>query len=370
MRTAPPARRRLLTAAAAALLAATGLLTTAPAHAATAATTAATTAAGTPAFADGFGLTVVGDPEVHSPTDFTLTVTTPQLSGTHKIRILLPAGYADSPTKRWPVTYFLHGGMGNPDDVSAAPALHDDSMITVAPDGGLKGWYANWAMQNTVLGAANWRTFHLDQVIPFIDANLRTRTDRAHRAVTGLSMGGYGALRYAEDRPDLFGHTAVLSGGIDFDMGVIRAAVLATELNLTGAMCAASTSTVPGTGACTGFGPVVDSDAIFGSPYPVLGADHIWTEVNPASLSSLSRLAGTDITLYTGNVGPIDFFTEGASNTVKARLDQLGIPSRYVDYTNGASLSPTCDGSHTYRCWAPAYADYVPRLRAAFDAAG
>ncbi|MFI9275616.1 alpha/beta hydrolase [Kitasatospora sp. NPDC052896] len=356
----PSWRRHAIAAAVAAAMGLTALLGTspAPAHADT----------GTPpSFTNGFGLTLVGAPEVHSSTDFTLTVATAQLSGTHKIRIFLPQGYAADPTKRWPVTYFLHGGGGTVDDAAAAPALHSDSMITVVPDGGLKGWYTDWAMQNTVMGAANWETFHTTQVVPFIDANLRTIADRAHRAVVGLSMGGFGALHYAEDRPDLFGHTAALSGGIDFGMAEIRAAVLATELNLTGAWCAVSTSN---TGKCTGYGPYVDSDAIFGSPYPVFNADHIWNQVNPADPANLAKLGSTDITLYTGSQLPIDHFTEIASNTVKARLDQLGIPSRYVDYGNGSSLSPTCDGGHDYGCWAPALADYIPRLATAFAAAG
>ncbi|MFB7937972.1 alpha/beta hydrolase [Streptomyces sp. NPDC056049] len=325
-----------------------------------------------PVFSDGHGLTVLpGATEVHSPTDFTLTVTTKQLSGQHKIRVLLPAGYDAAPERRWPVTYFLHGGGGTVDDVAAAPALHSDSMITVVPDGGLKGWYADWLMQNTAEGAANWETFHLTQVVPFIDANLRTRADRDHRAVVGLSMGGYGSLHYAEARPDLFGHVAALSGGIDFGMAQVRAAVLATELNLTGAWCAvSSSSSTSGSGKCTGYGPYVDSDAIFGSPYPVFNADRVWKAVDPAAPANLAKLSRTGITLYTGNNDIIDVHTEAASKTVKARLDQLGIPSRLVNYGNGASLAPSCNGGHNYGCWAPAFADYVPRLEAAFAAAG
>ncbi|MFF3074567.1 alpha/beta hydrolase [Kitasatospora sp. NPDC057936] len=361
MTTTPPTRRHLGTALAAAALTVSALLGAAPAHADTAATP--------PVLTDGFGLTQVGTPEVHSATDFTITVTTPQLAGTHKIRIFLPSGYAADPAKRWPVAYFLHGGPGTPDDAAAVPALHDDSMITITPDGGLKGWYANWVMQNTVVGAANWRTFHLDQVVPFIDANLRTLPDRSHRAVIGVSMGGYGALRYAENRPELFGHTVSFSGGIDFGLPAIRAAVLATELNVIGAMCGASSS-VPGAGPCADYGPVVDSDAIFGSPYPVFNADHIWNEVNPADPANLARLANTDVTLYTGNNDTIEHFTEIAANNVKSRLDRLGIPSRYVDYGNGASLSPACAGTHSYTCFAPAVADYIPHLKAAFAAAG
>ncbi|WP_406194710.1 esterase family protein [Kitasatospora sp. NBC_01560] len=354
----PTWRRHAKAAVVAAAMAVTVLLTPLPAHADDTAP---------PPFTNGSGLTLVGRPEVHSSTDFTLTVATGQLSGTHRIRILLPRDYAADPGRRWPVAYFLHGGAGTVDDAAAAPALHSDAMITVVPDGGLKGWYADWLMQNTALGAANWQTFHTRQVVPFIDANLRTVADRAHRAVVGLSMGGYGALHYAEYRPDLFGHVASLSGGIDFGMAEIRATVVATELNLPGAWCAVSTS---GTGHCTGYGTYVDSDAIFGSPYPVFNADHVWNELNPAAAGNLAKLSGTAVDLYTGDQGPIDHFTAMATRTVRDRLDRLGIPSRFVDYGDGSSLSPTCDGGHNYGCWAPALADYVPRLAAAFGAAG
>ncbi|ARP73025.1 esterase [Streptomyces pluripotens] len=358
--------------AAGASLALAALAGAGPARAAAPATgRAAASAPAVPAFADGHGLTVVpGATEVHSPTDFTITVTTKQVSGTHRIRILLPDRYTADPDRRWPVTYFLHGGGGTVDDVAAAPALHSDSMITVVPDGGLKGWYTDWLMQNTAEGAANWETFHLSQVVPFIDASLRTLPDRAHRAVVGLSMGGFGALHYAEDRPDLFGHTAALSGGIDFGMWQIRAAVLATELNVEGAWCAVSTSanSSGSTADCTGDGPYVDSDAIFGSPYPVLNADRVWKAVDPAAPVNLAKLSHTAITLYTGGNDIIDAHTEIASRTVKTRLDHLGIPSRLIDYGDGSSLAPTCNGGHNYGCWAPALADYVPRLEAAFTA--
>ncbi|MFF0746950.1 alpha/beta hydrolase [Streptomyces sp. NPDC004111] len=337
-----------------------------PATVSTASATSATSAADIPDFEDGQGLTVVpGATEVHSPTDFTLTVTTKQLAGQHKIRILLPADYAAAPDRRWPVTYFLHGAAGNVNDVVAAPALRSNSMITVVPDGGLKGWYADWLMQNTAVGAAKWETFHLSQVVPFIDANLRTRTDRAHRAVVGLSMGGFGSLHYAQARPDLFGHMATLSGAIDFGLAEMRGVVLATELSLANAICGSSSSL-----GCPDHGPAVDSDAIFGSPYPVFDADRIWKAVDPAAPANLAKLANTGVTIYTGNNDLFDARTAVASKNVKTRLDQLKIPSRLVDYGNGASLSPTCNGGHNYGCWAPAFADYVPRLEAAFAAAG
>nr|WP_184079989.1 alpha/beta fold hydrolase [Nocardiopsis mwathae] len=318
-----------------------------------------------PEFADGFGLTQVPDArEVHSGTDFSITVTTPEVAGPRKIRIFLPSDYASEPGKRWPVAYFLHGGPGNADDAGAVEGLRSDRMITVAPDGGRKGWYADWLMQDTAEGAANWKTFHLEQVVPFIDANLRTVPDRDHRAVIGLSMGGFGSMHYAQARPDLFGHVASLSGAIDFGDYAVRGAVVATELNLLSAWCAVSSSR-----GCADYGPVVDSDAIFGSPYPVFNADHIWRSVDPASSTNLAKLADTGITLYTGDNDLIEKRTAAGVRTVTSRLDRLGIPSRAVNYGNGASLSPTCNGGHNYGCFAPAIADYIPRLEAAFAAA-
>ena len=49
-----------------------------------------------------------------------------------------------------------------------------------------------------------WETFHIDQIVPWVDANLRTIRSRAGRAIAGLSQGGFGALSYAARHPDLF----------------------------------------------------------------------------------------------------------------------------------------------------------------------
>ncbi|MEU2855002.1 alpha/beta hydrolase-fold protein, partial [Streptomyces syringium] len=130
---------------------------------------------GPPEMSDGFGLTQAGG-ATGSATNFVVTVNTPQVAGAHRIRILLPRDYAADPDKRYPVLYFLHGASDDPDNPNLAyPALAAaQSMITVIPDGGLRGWYSNWLDQGTAAGAQNWENFHINQVIPFIDANLRT----------------------------------------------------------------------------------------------------------------------------------------------------------------------------------------------------
>jgi len=334
---------------------------------ATTASTAQADDTAPPSLPNGFGLTQVGT-ATGSATNFSLTVTTPEVEGEQHIKIILPGGYHDQPDRRYPVLYFLHGAPDDPIHQNYPALSMSDEMITVIPDGGAKGWYANWLDQNTALGAQNWENFHLEQVIPFIDANLRTITAKESRAVAGVSMGGFGALHYAQVRPDLFGQTASLSGDIDLSVKSmdLRLAVVASVTDATGAMCASSS------GSCdpdqSPFAPGVDSDALFGSPYPVFNRDRRWNEVDPSQ--HMERLAGMGISIYTGDGGGsplnLEFWVAGAAKNVKARLDALGMPYYYVNYGDGSGWGTLCDGGHTVGCWEEDLRDLIPRLEQAF----
>ncbi len=323
-----------------------------------------------PEMRDGFGLTQVGG-ATGSATNFVITVTTPEVAGEHRIRVLLPGDYADHPEKRYPVLYFLHGASDDPGNPNVAyPALTAaQSMITVIPDGGRRGWYANWLDQDTVAGAQNWETFHISQVIPFIDANLRTAAGQQGRAVAGLSMGGFGALHYAQRHPDLFSQVATLSGANELSMNhaVVRAAVVATLTNVGAPLCGSSGPT-----CSLDFGPPVSSDAVFGTPYPILGADWRWNEADPVSHMDVLARAGMGISIYTGNgkgsATEPEFWVQSASQHAKERLDALGYPAHYVDYGDGSGWGTACHGGHTSGCWAQDLVDFVPRLEAAFAA--
>ncbi|MFI9240393.1 alpha/beta hydrolase [Streptomyces sp. NPDC053079] len=319
-----------------------------------------------PPMNDGFGLTQVGAAS-GTATNFVITVKTDQVSGPHRIRILLPKDYATQPAKRYPVFYFLHGASDDPGNPNVAyPALTAaQSMITVIPDGGRRGWYTNWLDQKTAAGAQNWETFHINQVLPFIDANLRTLASKQARAVGGLSMGGFGALHYAQRHPDLFSQVASLSGAneLSTNHAVMRAAVVATLTNVGAALCGASAPT------CNlNYGPPVSSDAIFGTPYPILWADWRWNEADP--VAHMDALAGMGVSIYTGtgagNPVEPEFWVESASRHAKERLDALKYPYHYVNYGDGAGWGSDCKGGHTYGCWAQDLVDFVPRLEAAF----
>ena len=74
------------------------------------------------------------------------------------------------------------------------------------PDGGHAGWYSNPV--SSFVGPRNWETFHIAQLLPWIEANFRTFAEYDGRAVAGFSMGGFGALKYAAK---YYGHFASVS---------------------------------------------------------------------------------------------------------------------------------------------------------------
>ncbi|WSI28264.1 esterase family protein [Streptomyces sp. NBC_01343] len=305
---------------------------------------------GPPPLADGFGLTQV-DTATGGPRNFYITVTTPEVAGKHHIKIILPSGYYDDPARRYPVLYFLHGSPDDPIQQNYPALTTSDQMITVIPDGGARGWYANWLNQRTAAGVQNWENFHLKQVIPFIDANLRTIATKKARAVAGVSMGGFGALHYAQVRPDLFSQTASLSGDIDLSVRSmdLRMAVVASLV---------------------AYEPSVDSDAVFGSPYPVFNADWRFNEVDPAA--HMERLAGVGVSIYVGNgrgdVTDLEFWVESASKHVKDSMDALRMPYYYVDYGDGSAWGTQCNGGHNAGCWEQDLRDLIPRLERSFAA--
>ncbi len=171
------------------------------------------------------GITVTANRWI-SPRTFEVDVSTSyvaanSVNGPHRIRVTLPNNYFQAPTARYPVLYLLHGGAGGNSAQwttgggAVEPITDGKPIITVMPDGGKVGWFTNWVDQSK--GAQRWADFYLTQVIPFIDGNLRTIATKQGRAIVGLSMGGYGAVRLAQDRPDLFGSVGSFSGALDLE---------------------------------------------------------------------------------------------------------------------------------------------------------
>lgn len=130
-----------------------------------------------------------------------------------KMVIYLPAGYKGS-ARRYPVIYFLpnplDGNYRTIFDQRHAQELFDraiasgviDKFILVSIDMATPlgcSWYVN----SPVTG--NWEDFMVDELVPYMDANFRTINQRDSRAISGIFMGGYGAIRFGMRHPEVFG---------------------------------------------------------------------------------------------------------------------------------------------------------------------
>jgi S-formylglutathione hydrolase FrmB len=132
--------------------------------------------------------------------------------------VYLPAGYDTQRSQRYPVLYFLHGLGDNEQTLfnSGGWTLLDDlrnqhkigSFLIVAPEG-RRSFYVNSAD-----GSVRYSDFFLQEFLPYIEARYRIRPGREGRAISGISMGGYGALRFAFARPDLFSAVSAQSAAL------------------------------------------------------------------------------------------------------------------------------------------------------------
>ncbi|MET1056101.1 MAG: alpha/beta hydrolase family protein [Pedobacter sp.] len=144
------------------------------------------------------------------------TVTTYSEAMKKSIRavVITPDSYSND--KTYPVVYLLHGAGDNYSGwIKKAPtvAMTADQyqQIIVCPDGNVTSWY----FDSPVNKAWKYETYVTKELIPFIDGHYRTIRDRKGRAITGLSMGGHGALYLAFRHQDLFGAAGSMSGGVD-----------------------------------------------------------------------------------------------------------------------------------------------------------
>ncbi|HEY2971913.1 MAG TPA: alpha/beta hydrolase family protein [Pyrinomonadaceae bacterium] len=126
---------------------------------------------------------------------------------------LLPVGYAES-NKRYPVLYLLHGLFGRYDDwvtrTNLAEYAGHYDVIIITPEG-----HDSWYTDSGGVATDKYESYFIREIISDVDARFRTIKDRRARGVGGLSMGGYGALKYGLKHPEQFAFAASLSGALD-----------------------------------------------------------------------------------------------------------------------------------------------------------
>ena len=130
--------------------------------------------------------------------------------------VVLPVGY-DLPAardKRYPVVYLLHGLFGHYDNWTSKTRLADytasHEVILVTPEGN-NGWYTD----SQLAPKEQYESYIVKELIPDVDRRFRTISDRSGRAIAGLSMGGYGAIKFGFKYPAMFAFAGSMSGAMN-----------------------------------------------------------------------------------------------------------------------------------------------------------
>jgi S-formylglutathione hydrolase FrmB len=126
-------------------------------------------------------------------------------------RVFLPANLP--PAEKLPVVYLLHGGgsdfrsWSNDSDVSRY-ALK--GIILVMPEGD-----ESYFMNEVEAPREKYEDYITNDLIADVESRFPARKDRAGRAIVGISMGGFAAVKYAFSHPELFAFAGALSPSID-----------------------------------------------------------------------------------------------------------------------------------------------------------
>lgn len=285
-------------------------------------------------------------------------VSTQALSQPVRVNVLLPRGYDDT-GRRYPSYYLFHGTSGGANDWldmgGVRKATRGRDLITVMPDAGYDSnggsWFTDWLDQHTQLGAARWETFHIDQLVPWVDANFRTVADRSGRAIAGLSQGGFGSFSYAARHPDLFVAAASFSGAPDIARNPVAKAGAAPVVS----------GTMTGLNGVQPFAP-------FGDP---AADDIVWQGHNPASI--VGNLRHTDLQLWAGNGEPGPYDDPTDPNPGGTAIERFTYQSTtfFADAANAEDvpyvLHDYGPGTHTWPYWARDLRQWLPHLEQVLD---
>jgi putative tributyrin esterase len=129
-------------------------------------------------------------------------------------RVIFPPDYDEGrKEKSYPVIYLLHGLTGHynnwTDRTKIAEYASRHGLFIIMPEGN-DGWYSDSAS----VSADKYETYFIEEFIPAIDRKFRTVSGRNGRMIAGLSMGGYGSLKFGLKYPERFVMVGSFSGAL------------------------------------------------------------------------------------------------------------------------------------------------------------
>jgi S-formylglutathione hydrolase FrmB len=233
--------------------------------------------------------------------------------------VYVPSGYdagaKQQPPRRYPILYFLHGLGDNEQTLfnSGGWTLLDDlrkqhqmgDFLIVAPEG-RRSFYINSAD-----GAVRYNDFFLQEFMPRIESKYRIH-GRADRAISGISMGGYGALRFAFAHPELFSAVSAQSAALMTESPQQLDSASKTGSPLLGVL-----------------------EPVFGAPIEV----RHWNENNPLALAKRNAAALQKVAMYF-NCGQDDNygFEKGAA-ALHEELTKEHVKHEYHAYPGDHSIT-------------------------------
>lgn len=145
----------------------------------------------------------------------TISVFSAAMNKNIKTCVITPKGYKKS-NKKFPVVYLLHGYSGNygtwvKSFKEVANQVDKYGFIVISVDGNYSSWYFDSPIDPTF----KYETYIIDELVPYIDKKYKTIARPAGRAISGLSMGGHGALYLSFKHQDVYGAAGSMSGGVD-----------------------------------------------------------------------------------------------------------------------------------------------------------
>ncbi len=146
----------------------------------------------------------------------TIEVMSVKMGRTIKNTVVLPAQYTEkkNPIRIFPVVYLLHGAQGSyrdwPKKADLRSLASQYGVIIVCPDG-----QDSWYFDSPIDPKFQFETYVVYELRNYIETHYRTLNHSKYRAITGLSMGGHGALWLAWRHPDVYGSCGSMEGGVD-----------------------------------------------------------------------------------------------------------------------------------------------------------
>ncbi len=229
----------------------------------------------------------------------------------------IPASYdaPESKARRYPILYMLHGLGDNEQTLfkTGAWTLIEDlrkqgklvDFVAVSPDGD-SSFYINSAD-----GKVRYSDFFLKEFMPAIEKKYRLLPGREARGITGVSMGGYGALRFAFAHPELFSSVSAQSAALILESPEQLNAVAQSGSSLRQTLA-----------------------PVYGNPIDV---EH-WEGNHPLVLARRNAKELRHMAIYFNCGRKDDFGFEKGAAALDAELTKLHVPHEYRDYPGDHSL--------------------------------